>query len=71
MSAREGSTKNRDGCKVDRRICAYDLSRERRSSPPHEFPDLATCVGGGGYEDVLFTSGLGGVGSVKDRDSSS
>ena len=71
MSAREGSIRNREGCRVERRMCAYDRSRERRSSPPHEVPDPATCAGGGGYVEAPLTRGRDGEGRVKERDSSS
>lgn len=49
--------RNREGCNVDRRTCAYCLSLESRSSPPHELIGLGACVGpsvgGGGYAVTL------------------
>jgi hypothetical protein len=48
ISAREGSTKNNDGCKLDRNKYAYDRNRAMRSSPPHDIPDLVGVICGGG-----------------------
>lgn len=38
-SEREGSTRNKDGCSVDRSIWQYERRRSRRCSPPHDVLD--------------------------------